>query len=91
MPRIGSLFICPLVWFSNQVMRKVGNGQQTSFWSDLWFGECSFKEKFPMLFQIAANKEALISYVSPSSTELGLIWLWSWRLPLFIWEDELLQ
>jgi hypothetical protein len=35
-----------LNWFAQQVVRKIGNGEDTSFWSDKWVGEMPLKEKF---------------------------------------------
>jgi hypothetical protein len=37
-------------WFDEGVEWRVGNGLETSFWSDLWVGEASLSVRFPRLY-----------------------------------------
>jgi hypothetical protein len=45
-------------------MCKVGNGLSSSFWCDTWRGENCFRIKYPRLFSISTQKEALVGQVS---------------------------
>lgn len=47
--------------FSNAVSKKVGNGKNTRFWQEVWFGDRSLKEAFPRMFSLASEKHSLIS------------------------------
>ncbi|GKD27887.1 hypothetical protein Tco_1234101 [Tanacetum coccineum] len=38
------------------VKRKLGNGENTLFWEDIWLGDSSFKTKFPRLFALEIYK-----------------------------------
>jgi hypothetical protein len=39
----------------------LGNGYRIRFWDDVWCGEMSLKEAFPVLYGIARDKDALIA------------------------------
>ncbi|GJT72751.1 RNA-directed DNA polymerase, eukaryota, reverse transcriptase zinc-binding domain protein [Tanacetum coccineum] len=41
--------------------KKIGNGQQTSFWQDNWLGGSSFKDTFPCLYRLETNPDCLVS------------------------------
>jgi hypothetical protein len=43
-------------WFSDHVRRFVGNGKHTYFWSDVWVGGVSFRERFNRLFELSVSK-----------------------------------
>jgi len=43
-------------WFDGQVLRRVGDGSDTSFWCDRWLGEAPFCERFPRLYELTENK-----------------------------------
>jgi hypothetical protein len=77
-------------WFSRNVFKKLGNGGQTSFWSDIWIGEALLKERFPRLFSISSQKEAVVMDVRNQSVTEGS-WRFLWRRRLFAWEEELLE
>lgn len=47
-------------WFNLAVVRKVGNGNTTSFWKDEWLGEGTLRSKYPRLYDISNQKEACI-------------------------------
>ncbi|GKE61909.1 hypothetical protein Tco_1512276, partial [Tanacetum coccineum] len=38
------------------VKRKLGNGENTLFWEDIWLGDSSLKTKFPRLFALESCK-----------------------------------
>jgi len=74
-------------WFSNHVCRVVGDGKQTYFWSDVWVGGVSFKDRFSRLFELAVDKWVFVFDLC----QLG--WgvngeAWKWRQRLFAWEEE---
>ena len=72
-------------WFNSEVVREVGNGLTSSFWNDVWRGEVCFRVKYPRLFLISANREALVGEVGVV-LDHGLEWRLNWRRHLFIWE-----
>ncbi|PWA68342.1 RNA-directed DNA polymerase, eukaryota, Reverse transcriptase zinc-binding domain protein [Artemisia annua] len=41
--------------------RKVGNGQSTSFWNNIWLGGPSLSCSFPRLYRVDANPNCLVS------------------------------
>jgi hypothetical protein len=76
-------------WFNLVVERKVGNGLTTSFWNDRWVGEKCLRIKYPRLYSVSNQKEALVGEMGvPSGTRWE--WRFTWRRHLFMWEEELL-
>jgi len=74
--------------FSDHVSRYVGNGRNTLFWSDVWWGGVSFRVRFSRLFNLSVFKEESVFEMS----QLG--WgeggeAWRWRRRLFVWEEEM--
>jgi hypothetical protein len=71
-------------WIGDSLVRKVGNGNSTSFWKSRWIGDSSFSVMFPRLFSLSNHKESLVSEVGVNN---GIRWCWhlSWRRPLFQW------
>lgn len=63
----------------------MGNGMSTSFWNDRWRGEKCFRLKYPRLYSVSNQKEALVGEL-----HLGTEWRFNWRRHLFMWEEELL-
>lgn len=76
-------------WFNSEIKRKVGNGWTTSFWSDRWRGDKCFRLKYPRLYSISNQKEALVRDMG-DNVEVGPVWNFNWRRHLFMWEEELL-
>lgn len=76
-------------WFNSEVERKVGNGLASSFWNDKWIGDRCFRLKYPRLYSISNQKEALVGEVGVV-TEVGTEWRFEWRRHLFMWEEEVL-
>lgn len=48
-------------WFSGYVMRRVGDGAETSFWFDRWLGDVPFCERFRRLFDLSENKAMTVA------------------------------
>jgi hypothetical protein len=77
-------------WFGECVMRKVGDGTDTLFWSDRWLGGIPLCEWFGRLFDLAAIKTYTVSEMFSLGWETGGE-AWVWRKPLWAWEEELLR
>ncbi|PNX78255.1 ribonuclease H [Trifolium pratense] len=79
-------------WFLDEVVKKMGNGAQTSFWKDKWIGDVSFYDKFPRLYSISTQKEDLVAVLCNRDGEVR--WNLQLQRRLFVWEsnqlDELL-
>jgi hypothetical protein len=76
-------------WFSQQVVKKIGNGRQTSFWLDNWLGDFSLRDRFPRLFSVSTQKEASVATLWSSLNDER--WTLTWRRRLFVWENNLLE
>ncbi|KAK2397838.1 hypothetical protein QL285_059374 [Trifolium repens] len=76
-------------WFSQVAIKKVGNGNSTMFWKDVWLGDQSLENRFPRLFGISLQKQSLVCEVGRWESD---IWIWNfeWRRNFFAWEDDLL-
>jgi hypothetical protein len=75
-------------WFSNTVVKKVGDGRLTAFWTDIWISNVSLKDRFPRLFSVSSIQEAKVGSVG-SWVNGRWCWAIAWRQNLFVWEDEL--
>ncbi|KAK2360932.1 hypothetical protein QL285_086149 [Trifolium repens] len=75
-------------WCSEVMVKKVGNGGDTRFWLDKWFGGGALAQSFPRLYSISCQKDNLISQMGGWINEE---WVWNlkWRRHLFVWEEEL--
>ncbi|CAJ2642357.1 unnamed protein product [Trifolium pratense] len=77
-------------WFREHIVRRVGDGLDTLFWTDPWLDGISLRERFGRLFELAETK-------SRSVVEMfALGWgadgeAWVWRRRLWAWEEELLR
>nr|ABE87613.2 hypothetical protein MtrDRAFT_AC153125g45v2 [Medicago truncatula] len=77
-------------WFNGEVIRRVHNGLNTSFWNTKWRGEMIFCSKYPRLFAISNQKDAKVAEMwEDRGTETELIF--NWRRRLFVWEEEILN
>lgn len=76
-------------WFSEGVVRVIGDGLSTQFWHDPWCGPAILRVRFRRLYHLSLQMVGKVG-------ELGHwedgAWVWDllWRKPLFIWESELL-
>jgi hypothetical protein len=76
-------------WFGQNIERRVGRGDDTRFWKDLWVGNSPLCERFPRLFSISLQKDVSVEEMRGSVDGMDR-WLWQWRRNLFAWEHELL-
>jgi hypothetical protein len=76
-------------WFANGVVKRMGNGRNTSFWEDSWVGDTSLRESFPRLFSISVQQEDSVADLWNTNGEEG--WNLRWRRRLFEWEKALLN
>jgi len=79
--------LCREEWFIDHVSRSVGNGKQIVFWSDVWIGGMSFRERFSRLYDLSLLKDKSVF----DMCQLG--WgdegeVWRWRRRLFAREEE---
>jgi len=47
--------------FCSHTKLILGNGSRIRFWDDVWCGEMPLKEAFPVLYDIALDKDALVA------------------------------
>jgi hypothetical protein len=82
--------IVPNSWWSEAVVRVVGDGSSTSFWLSKWVGEAPLASVFPRLFSLSMHKEGLVNNFCE---KIGEVWSWyfSWRRDLFQWELDLVD
>ncbi|PNX59297.1 putative TIR-NBS-LRR resistance protein, partial [Trifolium pratense] len=93
-PRTASLWwkdLCSLDsndgWFRTAVGKKVGRGDATSFWNEVWIGNQSLRQRFPRLFGISSQQNDVIK-------DMGRMmdgrwhWEFTWRRERFVWEEE---
>ncbi|GAU44350.1 hypothetical protein TSUD_129240 [Trifolium subterraneum] len=75
-------------WLGESIVRKVGNGFSTYFWSSNWIGEAPLLEVFPRLYSLSIHKDSMVRdfYVQEGG---GWRWSFSWRRNLFQWEEDL--
>ncbi|PNX76130.1 cysteine-rich receptor-like protein kinase [Trifolium pratense] len=66
----------PLDWFSEGLIKKVGNGKSTTFWFDPWVDISSLRTRFPVMYQrwLLTNMMLLLSDPQPATIED--VWLW---------------
>jgi hypothetical protein len=76
-------------WFNSEVTRRVGSGENTSFWKVAWRANQPFRIKYLRLFSLSNQKEAMVGELRVGvATES--VWGFTWRRPLFVWEQDLL-
>nr|GFA29053.1 hypothetical protein [Tanacetum cinerariifolium] len=46
--------------FWSHVKKRIGNGANTSFWSECWLGDIYLRAKYPRLFTLEMDKEASV-------------------------------
>jgi hypothetical protein len=77
-------------WFVDSVTRKVGNGNDTYFWSSKWIGATPLALVFPRLYSLSNQKEKVVSDFIVSQ-DGRRSWNFLWRRNLFIWEEDLVN
>jgi hypothetical protein len=48
-------------WFEEGVVRRVGNGMETLFWSDPWLGGVPLGERFQRLFDSSLHRACTVA------------------------------
>ncbi|CAJ2646720.1 unnamed protein product [Trifolium pratense] len=76
-------------WFGEHVLRRVGNGSDTLFWTDPWVDGISLRERFGRLFVLAETKSHTVAEMFVLGWGRGGE-AWKWRRQLRAWEEELL-
>ena len=76
-------------WFSESVVRRVGDGEATLFWHDRWCGDVALRERFSKLFDLALNKSITVKDMFLHGWGEGGGG-WQWRGRLWVWEEDLL-
>ena len=77
-------------WFSHNVMRKLGDGAETLFWSHRWIDGVPLSVRFSRLFDLAENKIITVA----NFFSLGLARDgegWRWRRRLWTWEEDMVE
>ncbi|GAU10824.1 hypothetical protein TSUD_425310, partial [Trifolium subterraneum] len=68
----------------------VGNGEDSLFWDDPWLEEgVSLRDRFPRLAGLFTDQGVSVGEMCRRGWDMGGGG-WSWRRPLFVWEEELL-
>ncbi|CAJ2679133.1 unnamed protein product [Trifolium pratense] len=76
-------------WFQEPVVKRVGDGSDTFFWTDPWVDEIPLCQRFGRLFELAETKSCMVAEM------FALGWgeggeAWVWRRQLRAWEEEML-
>ena len=50
-------------WFENSVLRRVGDGAETLFWTHRWIGGAPLSVSFHRLFALAENKMIIVANI----------------------------
>jgi hypothetical protein len=50
-------------WFTAAVGKKVGSGDSTLFWNEVWVGNQTLRQRFQRLFVISLQQNEVISKV----------------------------
>ncbi|CAJ2658361.1 unnamed protein product [Trifolium pratense] len=76
-------------WFGEHVLRRVGDGSDTLFWTDPWLDGVSLRERFGRLFVLAETKSLSVAEMYALGWGIGGE-AWKWQRQLRAWEEELL-
>ncbi|CAJ2630732.1 unnamed protein product [Trifolium pratense] len=77
-------------WFQEQIVKRVGDGSDTFFWTDPWVDEIPLCQRFGRLFELAETKSRTVAEMFASGWgEGGEAWVW--RRQLRAWEEEMLR
>ncbi|GAU49774.1 hypothetical protein TSUD_141640 [Trifolium subterraneum] len=77
-------------WFDNFIFKQAGNKEDSLFWDDPWLEEgVSLRDRFPRLACLFTDQGVSVGEMCRRGWDIGGGG-WSWRRPLFVWEEELL-
>ncbi|GAU37855.1 hypothetical protein TSUD_22710 [Trifolium subterraneum] len=77
-------------WFEESIVRRVGNGVDTLFWSDPWLGGVPLNVRYRRLSDLATNQSISVANMCQLGWEEGGEG-WQWHRQLWVWEAELLE
>ncbi|GAU17962.1 hypothetical protein TSUD_330870 [Trifolium subterraneum] len=77
-------------WFGESVVRKVGDGVETFFWTDPWLDGIPLCERFQRLFDLSVNKSSTVAGCFSLGWGIGGE-AWVWRRQLWAWEEEMVE
>lgn len=77
------------VLMEESLVRRVGNGADTFFWTYPWLGRAHLCVRFQHLFNMAENKLSTVTDMCGLGWENGGV-AWQWCRRFWVWEDELL-
>ncbi|KAK2415745.1 hypothetical protein QL285_038202 [Trifolium repens] len=75
-------------WFVDSMVRKVGDGRSTRFWTTKWIGDVTLAIAFPRLFSLSNQKDSMVSDFIDFE-DGRRVWSFMWRRNLFQWEEDL--
>jgi hypothetical protein len=70
-------------WFSQGVIKHIGRGNQTRFWSDVSIGSVTLQERFPRLYSISTQKDIFVAELR-EEVEGRSDWKYVWRRRMFV-------
>jgi hypothetical protein len=75
-------------WVNQVIAKKLGCGNSTHFWRDVWVGGQSLEHRFPRLFRISTQQDETIRNMG---SWVNGEWRWEllWRRNFFVWEEAL--
>lgn len=73
---IGDALPSGVSWFRDRVRRRIGNGDNTEFWTYSWIGTTSLKFVFPELYHLSSNREGIVESMGEWA---GGAWVWRWQ------------
>ncbi|GAU29681.1 hypothetical protein TSUD_53330 [Trifolium subterraneum] len=76
-------------WFGEGVVRKVGDGTESYFWTDPWLGWTPLCARFDRLFDLVVNKSSTVAEMCSLGWDTGGE-AWVWQRHLWAWEEEML-
>lgn len=77
-------------WFGKGLRKKIGRGDRTRFWEDVWVGDKCFKDIFPHLYSLSEQRGLNIEDLGEWWSNGVWDWRFVWRREMFLWEKELL-
>ena len=69
------------------LLREVGGGSSTYFWTDNWVGGIPLRHRFPRLFDLTTDRWVTVEEMGRRGWEEGGA-AWVWRRHLLAWEEE---
>jgi hypothetical protein len=76
------------MWFGDNILRMVGDGERTLFWNDSWVDGISLKSRFSILFELSLDQDKMVADMFKLGWGYGRN-SWRWRRRLFTWNEEL--